>query len=278
MPLNYMGWRVEFIGYLAAVLMGLVLGLVGGGGSILTVPILVYLMHLEPGVATGYSLLIVGATAAFGASRYFRLGFVDLKLALLFAIPSVVAVYLTRLLLMPALPEKLLTSPVVIYKDQAIMVLFSLLMMASAFAMLKKVRQTDSEEPLEGGVVTHAPSRWLAIALDGAVVGLITGMLGAGGGFLIVPALVLLVGLPMKNAIGTSLLIIALKSLIGFVGDLQVGIVLDVELIAFMLLATLLGMWASSGVAYRIDAHLLQKLFAVFTAAIASFILIIEFV
>lgn len=269
---------MELVGYLAAIVMGLVLGLIGGGGSILTVPILVYLMQVEPSVATGYSLLIVGTTAAFGAIRYFRLGLVDLRMALVFAIPSIVAVYLTRLLLMPSLPDILLSYPVVVEKDKAIMVIFALLMLASAYAMLKKSAQKENAEKPNGVIVKRDTIRWLVIGLEGAVVGLITGMLGAGGGFLIIPALVVLLGLPIKNAVGASLFIIALKSLFGFVGDLQTGIVLDIQLIAFMLLATLLGMWASSGIAERIDGRLLQQLFAFFTAGIAIFILIKEFV
>ena len=258
--------------------MGLVLGIVGGGGSILTVPILVYLMHVEPSIATGYSLLIVGATAAFGAIRYFRLGFVDLKLALIFAIPSIVAVYFTRLLLMPALPEVLMIHPLVVQKDKAIMVLFALLMLASAFAMLKKSGKKQITGIREGITVTRNTARWLVIGAEGAVVGIVTGMLGAGGGFLIVPALVVLLGLPMKNAVGASLFIIALKSLLGFIGDLQTGIMLDVSLILSVLIATLLGMWASSGLANRVDERLLQKLFAYFTATIAIFILVKEIV
>ena len=258
------------LGYIAAVLMGMVLGVIGGGGSILTVPILVYLMGVAPDVATGYSLLIVGATAAFGAVRYFKEGLVDVKASILFAVPSIIAVYLTRAFLMPAIPETIAFQSLTIDKNLGIMVLFAMLMLASAAMMLKKAYSKSA--PATQVVENKQPNVGL-IVIEGAVVGVVTGILGAGGGFLIIPALVLILGMPMKNAVGASLFIIALKSLLGFIGDLQTGIQLEMPLLPLMLVATFIGMAVSTKVAGKLDGAALQKFFAFFTLVIAVFIM-----
>jgi len=260
------------LGYLMAVFMGLILGVIGGGGSILTVPILVYLMGISPDIATGYSLLLVGATAAFGAIRYFREGLVDIKASILFAIPSIVAVYLTRAFLMPNIPDDILLSPIHITKNTAIMVLFAILMLASAVMMLRKAYKSQAVTNTASSI-SNPSSKVALIMTEGAVVGLVTGVLGAGGGFLIIPALVLFLGMPMKNAVGASLFIIALKSLLGFVGDLQAGISLEVPLLPLMLVATFIGMAISTKVASKLDGASLQKFFAFFTLVIAIFII-----
>lgn len=260
---------MEIIGYLAALIMGFTLGSIGGGGSILTVPILVYLMGVSPVIATGYSLLIVGSVAAFGSYQYFKQGLIDIKSALLFAIPSIIAVYLTRLFIMPAIPDVILESPYLISKDLMIMVFFASLMVFSALMML---RNAKSLKPVS--VKAHHPA---LIVFEGAVIGVFTGILGAGGGFLIIPALVLLMGMPMKRAVGASLLIIALKSLIGFIGDLQNGIQLQMPMLLYFFLITAVGMWAATRIAHKIDGNLLQKTFAYFTLAIAFVIFIKEF-
>lgn len=258
------------LGYIAAVLMGTVLGVIGGGGSILTVPILVYLMGVTPDIATGYSLLIVGATAAYGALRYFKEGLIDVKASILFAVPSIIAVYLTRAYLMPAIPETITLQSLEINKNLAIMVLFASLMLVSAAMMLKKAYSKVTHIV----VTTESNSTHIGlIVLEGVVVGVITGILGAGGGFLIIPALVLFLGMPMKNAVGASLFIIALKSLLGFLGDIQAGIQLEMPLLPLMLVATFIGMAISTKVTGKLDGASLQKFFAFFTLVIAVFIL-----
>jgi len=258
---------VEFVGYLAAIIMGMILGVIGGGGSILTVPILVYLFGQDASLATGYSLLIVGLTATYGAVSYYRQGLIDIKAAITFAIPSIIAVYLTR---MPVIPDVLLTSPFLLEKNTFIMISFALLMLLSAYMML-----TSDRSEMKSTGAKHSP---LLIVLDGAVVGVATGILGAGGGFLIIPALVLLMGMEMKRAVGASLLIISLKSLIGFTGDLQAGIELDWMLVAKLIAFTLLGMWLATRIASKIESDKLQKGFGIFTLAIAIFILVTELI
>lgn len=202
-------------GYLSAIVIGISLGLIGGGGSILTVPVLVYLFGVKATDATAFSLFIVGTTAAFGAMEQARRGNVDVKVALSFAIPSVAGVYLMRRILVPSLPETLFTvGGTEVTRDQAVLVLFGALMLAASFAMIRKGKDVSEVE---------GKSNPVRLAIQGFVTGLITGAVGAGGGFLIVPALVLVAKVPIKRAVGTSLMVIAINSLLGFTGDLQSG-------------------------------------------------------
>lgn len=203
---------MEVFGYFGALTIGLILGLTGGGGSILTVPLLVYVLGYNPVTATAYSLFIVGTTSAFGAAQNYRKGFVDVKKGILFAIPSFTTVYLTRKYIVPAIPDVLLkTDFFSVSKEMFLMVLFATIMFFAALSMLRKKQQTITEE---------APSTAKFI-LQTVLVGLLIGLVGAGGGFLIIPSLVFFAKLPMRKAVATSLLIIALNSLIGFTGDVQ---------------------------------------------------------
>ncbi|AEE25385.1 protein of unknown function DUF81 (plasmid) [Glaciecola sp. 4H-3-7+YE-5] len=267
---------MEIIGYLAAVLIGIVLGVLGGGGSILTVPILVYLMSVPAVTATGYSLLIVGATAAYGAITYFKQGVIDVKASVLFAIPSLISVYYTRTYLMSAIPENISLGALSINKNVAIMVFFALLMLMSATMMLRKAYKKVPAATSSSTPDNASSHNVLLIAFWAAVVGIITGILGAGGGFIIIPALVFLMGMSMKQAVAASLFIIALNSLFGFVGDLQAGIELDFQLLGLMLIATFIGISISSKIAGKLDGQTLQKLFAFFILAIAIFIIVNE--
>jgi uncharacterized membrane protein YfcA len=207
---------MEIFGYAAAILMGLALGLIGGGGSILTVPILVYLFAIEPVLATAYSLFIVGITSLVGSFSHVRLGNIHWKTALVFGLPSIVSVYLTRLYLVPFIPQEItISEDIVLSKPLVLLVFFAVIMVLAAYSMIRKPKA----QPLNADVAVQY--NFPMIFLEGLVVGIITGLVGAGGGFLIIPALVILARLPMKQAVGTSLIIIAAKSLIGFVGDLQ---------------------------------------------------------
>lgn len=196
--------------------MGILLGLIGGGGSILTVPILVYFFSIDATLSTAYSLFIVGLTAVVGAISYWRNQLLDFKTAVVFSIPSFLAVYATRRFLMPLIPEQIVTvGSFTLTKNILVMVVFALLMIAAAVSMIRPQKNLPVEG--EGKLEFNYP----LILIEGAVVGVLTGFVGAGGGFLIIPALVVLARLPMKLAVGTSLLIIAAKSLIGFIGDVQ---------------------------------------------------------
>ena len=204
-------------GYLASALIGLSLGLIGGGGSILTVPVLVYLFGVDPIVATAYSLFIVGATSLVGTVPKYREHLVNLKTAVIFGIPSIAAVYATRAWLVPLIPDPIATfGSFVLTKPMLIMALFAVLMVFASLSMIRGKAETNT--PANAGPQHF---NYPMILLEGAVVGVLTGLVGAGGGFLIIPALVLFSKLPMKQAVGTSLLIIAAKSLFGFLGDLS---------------------------------------------------------
>ncbi len=206
---------VELLGYGGALIIGIVLGLIGGGGSILTVPILVYVLNVSPVVATAYSLFVVGTSSLVGAVVNARKGMVDFKTGIVFAIPAFLSVFLTRKYLVPAIPDQLFTiGDFVVTKDISIMVFFAIIMLLASYSMIKGRKDAKIEEE-------EVQFNYPLIIIEGVVVGVLTGVVGAGGGFLIIPALVLLAKLPMKKAVATSLLIIAVKSLIGFLGDVQ---------------------------------------------------------
>lgn len=205
----------EILGYIGAFVVGLVLGLSGGGGSIITVPVMVYLIGINPVTATAYSLFVVGSTSSIGAIQNFRKHLIDMKTAIIFAVPAFTVVYLTRRYLVPAIPETVFTfNNFVMTKDIFIMTFFAVIMFIASLSMIRSKR--DIANP-----GFKSDINILYLILIGIGVGLLTGIVGAGGGFLIIPALVLLAKLPMKTAIGTSLLIISANSLIGFTGDLQ---------------------------------------------------------
>lgn len=206
---------LEILGYFGALLIGVVLGLIGGGGSILTVPVLVYMMAINPVTATAYSLFIVGSSSLMGAGRNLQKGLVGFKTALVFAIPAVITVFSTRKFLVPALPEELFrVGDFMVTRDIGIMLFFAILMLFASISMIY-----DKKELLEKKQ-EKKPVNFFLLGALGILTGLITGIVGAGGGFIIIPILVLLAGLPMKKAVGTSLLIIAINSLLGFLGDL----------------------------------------------------------
>lgn len=205
----------QIFGYIGALFIGVVLGLIGGGGSILTVPILVYLLFVNPVTATAYSLFVVGVSSLVGAVRNIQKGLVDFKTAIVFAVPAFIAVYITRKYLVPAIPENLFSiGDFMVTKNIGIMLFFAFVMLVASVSMIRNKRN----EKVETSEVSY---NYPLIIVEGVLVGVVTGIVGAGGGFLIIPALVLLAKLPMKKAVATSLLIIAIKSLIGFIGDVE---------------------------------------------------------
>jgi len=264
---------MEIIGYFAAVFIGISLGLIGGGGSILTVPVLVYFFSQSAELSTAYSLFIVGTTALVGGIRNAALGNVDYKTAVVFTIPAFIAVYLTRAYLVPAIPQEILTiGAYALTKDVAIMCFFSLVMLAASVSMIRK----KSEEGVQDGEVTPAYNV-PAIFVEGIVVGVLTGIVGAGGGFLIIPALVLFAKLPMKKAVGTSLIIIAAKSLIGFIGDVQrPDVILDWTLLFTITVMAVVGIFVGIFMTKFIDGRKLQKGFGWFVLAMAVYILLMQ--
>ena len=209
---------IEIIGYVASLFIGVSLGLIGGGGSILTVPVLVYLFGVDPVLATAYSLFVVGTSSLVGAWPKYKQGLVNVKTGIIFGIPSIIAVYATRKFLVPIIPNEIFTiGNLLVTKAILMMLLFAVLMVAASISMIRGTCENCDKDETELAKISY---NYPMILVEGLVVGTLTGLVGAGGGFLIIPALVMLTKLPMKQAIGTSLLIIAAKSLIGFTGDL----------------------------------------------------------
>ena len=257
---------MELIGYVAALFVGITLGLLGGGGSILTVPIFSYMFLLNPVTATAYSLFVVGVTALIGAIRNIQKGMVDFKIAFLFAVPAFIAVYLTRRYLIPAIPETIIEiNQIVLTKDKGIMLVFSLIMLLASFSMIKR-KSTVSKK--NDGLKLNLP----LIVLEGGVVGVLTGIVGAGGGFLIIPALVLFAHMPMKKAVATSLLIIAMKSLIGFLGDIQ-NLKIDWTFLLSFTAISIVGIFIGIYLNSFIDDKPLKKGFGWFVLIIAIYII-----
>lgn len=261
----------EFLGYLMAVLVGVSLGLIGSGGSILTVPILVYIMGINPVLATAYSLFVVGATSLVGGIQNAFQKKVDFKTVLVFGIPSIVAVYATRAFIMPLIPDILFSiGSFQVTKSIGLMILFAIVMV---FASLSMIRPASGQNDTDSGPLQY---NYPVILLEGALVGVLTGLVGAGGGFLIIPALVLLAKMPMKLAVGTSLFIIAAKSLLGFIGDLQGSEIIDWMLLFSFTSLSVLGIFMGIFLSKKIKGHKLKSAFGWFVLIMGIYIIIKE--
>lgn len=273
---------MEIVGYVGAVLMGLSLGLIGGGGSILTVPILVYLFQVDAVLATAYSLFIVGLTSLVGSVSHVKLGNIHWRTAIVFGIPSIISVFLTRSYLVPRIPDPIFTlgqdpsggAAFVMTKAVGLMVLFAIIMVMAAYSMIKP----SNKSAVASGVSTDVEPQfnYPLILAEGAIVGVVTGLVGAGGGFLIIPALVLLAKLPMKQAVGTSLMIIAAKSLIGFVGDMRGDEVIDWSFLATFSSIAVVGILLGSWLSKRIPGEKLKPAFGWFVLVMGTYIIVKE--
>ncbi|MDA8793738.1 sulfite exporter TauE/SafE family protein [Bacteriovoracaceae bacterium] len=252
--------------YFAIIIMGMTLGLLGGGGSILTVPILVYLFHLPPTVSTGYSLFLVGASAVIGAIQYYRKGLFDVRVGIIFSLPAFVGVYLVRSFIVPNLPSLIFTiGSFEVTKDILILSTFGIVMLAAGISMIRGRNDSEGEDK---------KLNYTLVMVEGLIVGALTGFVGAGGGFLIIPALVMLAGLPMKKAVGTSLGIIAVKSLLGFAGDIQHNPNIDWNFLGVLLFFSIIGIFLGGLVSKKIAGSKLKPGFGWFTLAMGVFLIL----
>ena len=260
----------QIIGYFLAVLVGVSLGLIGSGGSILSVPILVYIMAVNPILATAYSLFVVGASALVGGIKKALSKEVDFKTVAVFGVPSIIAVFLTRSFLVPNIPEVLFEiSGFGLTKPVAIMILFAIVMILSA---LKMIHSNVAEKEHTASI----KNKYLKITLQGLIIGVVAGTVGAGGGFLIIPALVLLVRMPMKMAIGTSLFIVAVQSLIGFTGDLLQDHQMDWNLLLLFTLFSIIGIFIGNYLSKKISGDKLKVGFGWFVLVMGIYIIVKE--
>lgn len=244
---------MEIVGYILAVLVGISLGLVGSGGSILTVPILVLIMGIEPNIATAYSLFIVGTTALVGGIKNILEKRVELKTTLIFGVPSIISVYLTRGYILPQIPDSVFTvSGFEVTKSILLMVLFAIVMVAASISMIKPMRKDMELDFIP-------PVNYTLIFLQSIIIGFITGLVGAGGGFLIIPALILFAHIPMKRAVGTSLLIITTNSAIGFLSAIKADYQMDWKLLIFFTCSSVIGIFLGFMLAKKISGEKLKR-------------------
>lgn len=264
--------KIIVLGHILAIGIGLSLGLIGGGGSILAVPILVYVMGVGSREAIAMSLFIVGCVSALGVIPYARQGHVSWRVVAGFTPAAMVGAYAgTQLVKLP-----FITDTVQLVCFGLVMLAASLLMITKGSGQAQRLQTRTKLSTSKSQREKPSPQRfpvWLTIAMQGLGVGIVTGFVGVGGGFLIIPVLVLLSQIPMKTAVGTSLLIIALSSAVGFAGYLdQVSISWGLTL-SFTLAAGL-GTLLGSQLSKSIEASKLQKGFGYFVLAVAIFVLI----
>lgn len=259
---------MEVLGFAAALLMGVILGLMGGGGSILTVPILVYLFSMSPSMATGHSLFVVGITAMIGSFMYVRKNEIDYHAAISFAIPSVFGVYFSRAMVLPKIPTTIFEiNGFTLNKDIFLMLTFSIIMILASTSMIKKKKFAGQSD-------NKIKNKIFRFAIQGFFVGIIAGFVGAGGGFLIIPALVFIAGLPMKIAVGTSLMIIAIQSLLGFFGDVFHGSQVHWSLLIMVATFAVIGIILGSMISHKLNDQKLKTTFGWFVLVMGVVILI----
>ncbi len=263
---------LELFGYICAFIIGITLGLIGGGGSILAVPVLAYLFSIDEKIATAYSLFIVGTSSLFGGLKQHFKGLVDWRTAIVFGVPAIVGVTLIRYYVVPQLPDIIVTINGFNFTRRMVMFgLFALLMFPAAISMLKKQKESTIK-------TSSLKYNYPLILIEGLVVGAITGMIGAGGGFLIIPALVLLANVEIKVAIATSLIIIAFKSLFGFfLGD-AIKINIDWNFLLLFTALSLAGIFVGNYISKFINGNKLKRGFGYFIFIMAIFIFYMEFI
>lgn len=254
-----------------AIIVGLSLGLIGGGGSILTVPIMTYIKGIDPVLATSYSLFVVGISSLIASILNHKNKNIHLKTVLIFGLPSIISVYLTRLLILPSIPDSIIQiGEYELSKQVAIMLLLAFVMLLSSISMIK------SKSNYENKKASDIHYNYSLIAFEGAIVGLITGIVGTGGGFIMIPILALSIKLPMKIAIGTALLVAAIKSLLGFVGDIQTGMEIEWPFLLLFTSFAIIGMYFGIYLSKYISGTTLKKGFGYFVLLIAIYIITTE--
>jgi len=256
----------QIIGYVLAVFVGITLGMLGSGGSILSVPILVYVMSIEPTLATAYSLFIIGTTSFVGGIQKAKQQLVDFKTVVLFGIPAVISVFIVRKFLVPRIPDILFsTESFTLSKSIFIMVLFAVVMI---FASLRMIKPFKEKPEVEGGKLNY-----YKLIFFGILIGLLSGLVGAGGGFLIVPTLLIFAKKPMKIAVGTSLVIVFFQSLMGFMGDITENRMIDWKLLSLFTFASIIGIFIGNYISKKAEDEKLKTSFGWFVLCMGIYII-----
>ena len=259
----------QIIGYILAVFVGMTLGMLGSGGSILSVPILVYVMSIEPTLATAYSLFVIGTTSFVGGIHKAKQKLVDFNKVILFGVPAVISVFITRKVLVPKIPDIIFsTENFTLSKSILIMVVFALVMIFASYRMIKPLKEKI--------VVDGEKLNYYKIVLLGILIGLLSGFVGAGGGFLIVPTLLFFAKTPMKMAVGTSLFIVSSQSLIGFTGDIMEKKIIDWKLLLLFTFASIIGIFIGNYLSKNTEDEKLKTGFGWFVLAMGIYIIIRE--
>ena len=262
---------IELLGYLSFLFVGVSLGLLGGGGAIIIIPILVYLLKKDTITATSYSLFIVSTSAFIGFYRNIKKQLIDFRTGIIFGIPDLIATYLIRRFIVPSFPETLFTiGTISVSRDMGIMIFFAIVIFIASFTMI------ISHKPVSKDNLNNNPLNYYMILGNGIFIGVITGFIGIGGGFLIVPALVLLANLSIKKAVGTSLMIIATKSAIGFIGSLQAGLIIEWKFLFIYTILAIVGVFIGQWLTNHIPSQKLKRLFGFFALIMATFIIVKE--
>jgi uncharacterized membrane protein YfcA len=257
------------IGYFLAILIGVSLGLIGSGGSILSVPILVYVMNVSPLLATAYSLFTVGTTALIGGIQKAKQKLVDFKKVVLFGLPTLIAVFITRKFIVPQIPETVFsTNKFILTKSIVIMIVFAIVMIIASVRMIRPIKLDLN--------VNNNNLNYYKIIFSGIFIGFIAGFVGAGGGFLIIPALLFLAKTPMKMAVGTSLFIVAIQSLIGFIGDIRPEQTLDWKLVLTFSTCSIIGLFIGNGLSKKLSGEKLKTSFGWLVLIMGIYIFIKE--
>ena len=259
---------MELIGYFSAIIIGLVMGLIGGGGSILSVPIFVYVFGFDAVTATALSLFVVGVTSSVGSIGFIKQKLVDFKTAYIFGIPSILGVIFSRRLVLPNMPHYIIHKyGITLTKDMFLLLLFAILMLIASFKMIRKIERVRKRNDDE--------TNYTVLISQGLLVGIITGLIGAGGGFLIVPALVMLLGINMKRAVATSLFIISMNSILGFLSTMKM-VKHDWNFLLIFSGLSVIGIFIGIGISKKMDGRKLKPLFGWIVLSMGIFIIIKE--
>lgn len=258
---------MEILGFLLTIVIGLLVGLFGGGGSILTVPVLVYLFAIPATLSTTYSLALVSITSLIAATPHVLQKKLAFKKILQFGIPSMFSLYTVRAFILAEIPATITLLGFEIEKNLFMMLFFSLLMLTSGFFMIQQKKNSPD--------CINCPYNHIALMIAGLIEGFITGILGAGGGFIIVPVLMIFGKLSLKQAVANSLFIIGVKSFIGFLGSHDIA-TLDFIFLAKIIAIALVGIYFGIKLNNKLDAKQLKPIFGYFVVIMGFIILIKE--